>query len=46
MQTFKGLVLGLKNYANQVVGAVIQSVATNFSKGKYAETLGFTFIFN
>lgn len=45
MQTFEGLVLSLENYANEV-RAIIQSVATNFSKGKYAETLGSTFVFN
>lgn len=45
MQTFKRLVLSLENYANKV-RAVIQSVATNFSKGKYEETLGSMFVFN
>lgn len=45
MQIFKGLVVSLGNYANEI-RAIIQSVATNFSKGTYAETLGFMFVFN
>ena len=45
MQIFKGLVLSLENYANKV-RTIIHSIVTNFSKGKYAETLGSTFVFN
>ena len=45
MQIFKGLVLSLKNYANKV-RTIIHRIATNFSKGKYAETLGSMFVFN
>lgn len=45
MQIFKGLVLSLKNYANKV-RTIIHRIATNFSKGKYVETLGSMFVFN
>lgn len=45
MQIFKGLVVSLENYANEI-RAIIQSVATDFSQGTYAETLGFMFVFN